>query len=268
MLDDGELARRSLRGYGEALAALGRCSAGAAAELRTPHALGARCPTLPHSPWLAAVVVLDADAAPPAEETEQDALPCCVWSLAPHLVRGRVHDPALVMPLMGCALDAAAAAAAAAAAVEGVGAAYELCEPSFAEVAALNASVWDEPQHGAYAAVLGALGADESARTLGLRARQQGGGALACGAVTLTLGDDAGVHHVATDGAHRRRGLASALVSAMLARAAAAGARTATLQASAEGARLYAALGFRTLGTLRGFRRPDDAQASARTADA
>jgi GNAT superfamily N-acetyltransferase len=247
MLDDAELARRSLANFGEMLAALGRCSSGAGAELRRPDALGAQCAALPSSPWLAAVVV-PADAAPPADDA---SLPCCVWSLSP--APGRVHDPRLVMPVMGRVLDAAACEAATSA--DAAAGTHALCEPSFAEVAVLNARAWAEPPDGAYARVLSALGADARARTLGLR---DGSGVLTCAAVTLTLGDDCGVHMVSTHISHRRQGLATRLVRALLARAASEGACTATLQASAEGARVYERLGFRTVATLHGFRRQGD----------
>jgi ribosomal protein S18 acetylase RimI-like enzyme len=75
--------------------------------------------------------------------------------------------------------------------------------------------------------------------------------------VTLTLGDDLAVHYVATEAAHRRRGLATRLLRAVLAQARADGLRTATLQASPDGLPVYLRLGFRRVATLRGWLRPD-----------
>ena len=42
MIDDAELARRSILGFGEMVAALGRWGVGAEAVVRRPNALGAR----------------------------------------------------------------------------------------------------------------------------------------------------------------------------------------------------------------------------------
>lgn len=41
-MNDAELARRSILGFGEMVAALGRCGVGTEAEVRRPDALGAR----------------------------------------------------------------------------------------------------------------------------------------------------------------------------------------------------------------------------------
>ena len=71
--------------------------------------------------------------------------------------------------------------------------------------------------------------------------------------MTLTVGDDASVHYVATDARFRRQGPASRLIEHVLASAVQAGARTATLQASADGLPVWERLGFRRLALLRGF---------------
>jgi ribosomal protein S18 acetylase RimI-like enzyme len=80
---------------------------------------------------------------------------------------------------------------------------------------------------------------------------------LVCVALTLTVGDDLGIHYVATEASHRRRGLASRLLRALLAAAREKGLRTATLQASPDGLSVYERLGFRRVATLRGYRRPN-----------
>jgi ribosomal protein S18 acetylase RimI-like enzyme len=58
----------------------------------------------------------------------------------------------------------------------------------------------------------------------------------------------AGIYGVATLAAHRGRGIASALLSLCLDRAAAAGARVAVLQATADGSGVYRRHGFRAIG--------------------
>jgi GNAT superfamily N-acetyltransferase len=58
---------------------------------------------------------------------------------------------------------------------------------------------------------------------------------------------------VATESDHRRRGLATLLLTEVLARAAATGFRSATLQASQDGLPVYLRMGFRQVGVLRGF---------------
>jgi len=65
------------------------------------------------------------------------------------------------------------------------------------------------------------------------------------------------IQYVATEAAHRRRGLASQLLRALLSAARDAGIRSATLQASPDGLSVYERLGFRHLTTLRGYLRPD-----------
>jgi ribosomal protein S18 acetylase RimI-like enzyme len=75
-------------------------------------------------------------------------------------------------------------------------------------------------------------------------------GAPAASAVVLVCGQDAYVCFVAVAPAARRRGLCSELVRRGLARAAAEGATTTTLEASAMGAPVYARLGYRSLGEM------------------
>ena len=81
-------------------------------------------------------------------------------------------------------------------------------------------------------------------------------GTLVCVAPTLTNGDDVGIRYVATEAGHRRRGLASRLLLAVMADARAAGRRSATLQASPAGLSVYERLGFRRVATMRGYLRP------------
>jgi len=91
--------------------------------------------------------------------------------------------------------------------------------------------------------------ADDRVRTHGLEAD----GRLACVAMTLTLGDDLGIHYVATEVGHRRRGLATMLLTAVMDRARSDGFRTATLQASPDGLPVYRRMGFREVGVLHAY---------------
>ncbi|HSN98889.1 MAG TPA: GNAT family N-acetyltransferase [Candidatus Nanopelagicales bacterium] len=237
MTDDTELARRSILGFGEMVAALGRCGISPEAEVRRPDALGARIDLAPHNPWFHAAVV-PLHAAPPADDP---LLPRCLWTVAA-AVPGRLEDPAIATPCMGIALDAPALALAARA--------PDIEEPSLAVLGDMNERAYND--FGTFAPLVREL-RDDRIRVHGLR----DAGAFVCVALTFALGDDLGIHYVATEATHRRRGLASRLVLALLAAARDAGQRTATLQASADGLPVWERLGFRRVATLRGYLRPD-----------
>jgi GNAT superfamily N-acetyltransferase len=74
-------------------------------------------------------------------------------------------------------------------------------------------------------------------------------GAAASGMMAV-VGSDAVAHAIRTDPAHRRRGLASVVMSALAQHAIQAGATTGLLIASAEGERLYRSLGWSPLATI------------------
>ncbi len=93
---------------------------------------------------------------------------------------------------------------------------------------------------------------DDRARVHGLREN----GAFVCVAMTFALGDDVGIHFVATKAGCRRRGLASRLLLALMAAARADGIRSATLSVSSDGLSVYEHLGFCQVATLRGYLRP------------
>ena len=57
MIEDGELARRSILGFGEMIAALGGAGVGGEVVVRWPNALGARIDAAGENPWFNAVVV-------------------------------------------------------------------------------------------------------------------------------------------------------------------------------------------------------------------
>jgi ribosomal protein S18 acetylase RimI-like enzyme len=69
-------------------------------------------------------------------------------------------------------------------------------------------------------------------------------------------GDDRGIYNVGTLEAARRQGLGTALTALLLHGARDRGARTATLQSTPMGERLYRSLGFRDLGRFLEFTRP------------
>jgi ribosomal protein S18 acetylase RimI-like enzyme len=237
MIDDTELARRSVLGFGEMLAALGRWGVGPQAEVRRPDALGARIDAAADNPWFDGAVV-PPGAAPPADDL---GLPHCLWAVA-DAAPGRVEEPGIATPCLGLVLDDPA---------------LRLDRPA-SDVAAASLAVLGDVNERAYGqfGVFGPLVRqlrDGRVRTHGLRE----GGGFVCVALTLALGDDLGIHYVATEASHRRRGLASRLLRALLAAAQGQGMRTATLQASPDGLSVYERLGFRRVATLRGYLRPN-----------
>ncbi|WP_348789383.1 GNAT family N-acetyltransferase [Leifsonia sp. NPDC080035] len=81
------------------------------------------------------------------------------------------------------------------------------------------------------------------------------GRAVGC-AAAVTAGDAVAVEHVVTDADHRGRGIGTALTAAVLAAGVAAGASTALLTASPDGAGIYRRLGFASRRPVRRFTRP------------
>jgi len=230
-VDDAELARRSIAGFGEMVAALGGADA-----VRRPDAVGALVDAASANHWLDAAVV-PADAAPPARD--DDGLPHCLWTVA-DAVAGRVEEPGIAMPCLGVELDAVAG--------QDPEPPVRVEVPSLAVVGEVNDRAYD--QFEALGPLIRALD-DGRATTHGLRED----GTWACVTLTLRVGDDISIQYVATEAAHRRRGLASRLLLAVMAAARADGARTATLQASPDGLPVYERLGFRRVATLRAFLR-------------
>ncbi|MDA0170103.1 GNAT family N-acetyltransferase [Solirubrobacter taibaiensis] len=218
-----ELARRSITGFAETLACLGRTGVGGASEIRTPGVVGARVPWATDNHWVdAAVADVGAELVEP---------PHCVWSVV--VPDGRRELTEIAMPCMGLDLDAWHSPTEAM--VEA---------PSLAIVGELNDRAYG--QRDRLAPLIGSI-ADPRVRTHGLRVDDE----WACVVLTLRVGDDVSVQYVATDARFRRRGLAALVVGAALAEARDDGVRTATLQASPDGFGVYERLGFRTVATLR-----------------
>jgi len=237
MVDDRELTRRAILGFGEMVAALGRWGVGAASVVRRPDALGARIHTTAGNPWFDAAVV-PLDMAPPADDP---LLPRCIWTVA-DAVPGRIEETGIATPCMGVALDDPALA------LDGGALAVEV--PPLATIDDLNERAYNET--GTFGPLIRTL-RDDRVRTYGLRDRDT----FVCVALTLAVGDDVSIQYVATEATHRRRGLASQLLRAMLAAARDDGRHSATLQASPDGLPVYERLGFRRVTTLRGYLRPD-----------
>lgn len=236
MIDDAELARRSIRSFAEMLAILGRWGVGPEAEIRWPNAVGARIDVAADNPWHDGAVV-PPDAVPPNDDPR---LPHCLWTVR-DAVPGRVEEVGIATPYLGMALDDPA--------IRLDGGAPDVEVPSLAVLGEINERAYGQP--GVFGPLVRKL-RDDRVRTYGVR----DGGAFVCVAMTLTLGDDVAIHYVATEASHRRRGLASRLLLTILAAARGSGMRSATLQASPAGLGVYERLGFRRLGTLRGFLRP------------
>ena len=94
-VDDHELARRSLAGFAETLAALGRTGVRGATEVRVTGATGARVPWAAGNHWVDAAVV-PPDGGPPPDTPD---LPHCLWSTRP-AAPSRTPLPEVAMPCM------------------------------------------------------------------------------------------------------------------------------------------------------------------------
>lgn len=87
---------------------------------------------------------------------------------------------------------------------------------------------------------------DEGAHVIGWALIEDG--CAVASAYTHRNGTDCGIYAVGTQPAHRRRGLASALVEHILAQARDSGIRSASLQSTPMGSSVYERLGFRPVG--------------------
>jgi GNAT superfamily N-acetyltransferase len=230
-VDDAELARRSILGFCETLAALGGEQA-----VRREGVIGARVPDSPDNPWLDAAGVPYGFAPP---QVDDDGLPHCLWADA-DAIPGRYEREHIAMPCMGLALDGP---------IDDTGGEpLDRFTPSLDVVGEINDRAYGQVE--ALAPLVRTL-QDDRIATHGVRV----GGCPVCVALTLRIGDDISIQYVATERRHRRQGLASRLLLAVMARAAATGATSATLQASPDGRPVYERLGFRTVATLRAYLR-------------
>lgn len=244
MIDDAELLRRAVASFGEWLVALGEGHAGPGDVIRRPDAIGARLRAAGDDPWLSAVVV-PPGAVPPADAPD---LPTCVWTVA-DAVPGRVARAECRMPCMGIELQRLDARFD----TPAVRADRARLEPAPPDTfAALNEHAYGDGVDRWFAPLLATL-RDPKVRLHGLRGDD---GAFASVLLTVDVGDDVGINFTTTAAAARGRGFATRLALAVLADARERGARTASLQSTEAGRPLWRRLGFREVGTIRGFTRP------------
>jgi GNAT superfamily N-acetyltransferase len=237
-VDDAELARRSVLGFAETVAALGSGAGAGGEAVRRAGAIGALVPAASENHWLDAAVV-PLDAAPPA--ADDDGLPHCLWSVA-EAIAGRDEQDGIAMPCLGVTLDDRVLDLE----VAGEQARVVVERPSFDVVGAVNDRAYEQ-----YEQLLPLVRAldDPRAETHGLRVDDE----WACVMLTLRVGDDVSIQYVATEQRFRRRGLASRLILGTLAAAREDGAVSATLQASPDGLPVYERLGFRRVALLKAF---------------
>lgn len=234
-MDDAELARRSVLGFCETLAALGGDHA-----VRREGVIGARVRDS-DNPWLDAAGVPHGFTPP---QVDDDGLPHCLWAEA-DAVPGRYEREHIAMPCMGLALNGAAPA------FPDGGAPLDRVTPTLDEVGVINDRAYGQVE--TLAPLVRTL-QDDRVTTYGARA----GGETVCVALTLRLGDDVSIQYVATEREHRGQGLASRLMVDIINNARATGATSATLQASPDGRPVYERLGFRTVALLKAFIRASE----------
>lgn len=237
VVDESELAKRSVITFGEIAAALGEGQYGSEVVIRWQNALGARMQPDIKNPWFNAAVV-PPGVVPPVEDPR---LPLCVWTLG-DAVPGRVEDPDLATPCLGLDLQELKLP-------DALYSTVDMQTPPLEVLGELNERAYGDP--GGFVPLAAKL-RDKRVRSHGLLED----GVFVCVALTIEVGDDLGVHFVATEESFRRRGLASRLVSGLMASAREKGMRTASLQASKDGLPVWKKLGFRHVGTLRGYVRP------------
>jgi GNAT superfamily N-acetyltransferase len=234
--DDTALARHALENFGEMLSVVARWGVGPHAVVRRTDAVGARMTHVGQSPWYDAAVV-PLGATPPADDP---SLPYCLWTTADR-ADGRIEDTSIAMPCMGLLLDRHRPD-------PGIRS-VTVETPSLEEVGGMNDRAYGTD---GLLRPMAARIRDERVTAHGVRVD----GRFVCTAMTLPLGDDLGIHYVATESDHRRRGLATALLTAVLDAAAAEGMRSATLQASPDGRPVYLRMGFHQVELLHAMVRP------------
>jgi GNAT superfamily N-acetyltransferase len=214
---------RSAAGLAEALWAVGTYGRDTEA-IRRDDAVGARVPWAEDNHWLDAAIV-PVGATPPIDDP---ALPHCLWIESGKTAGGRRELPEIAMPAMALELTDQHN--------DGVE------EVPLSEIGGVN----DRAYGGSYLGpALAALPA-----TFGRAYAVRADGRPVSVAAAIDLGDDVSVQWVATDPDHRRQGLSTRVMRALLSDARCRGRKTASLQASPDGLPLYERLGFRTVGLL------------------
>ncbi len=232
LASDRAVVTHAVDGYGALVAAVALHACGAAAVIDRADAIGARIEMAHDNPWYHAAVVRLGARAP----SEDPALPFCLWSTVP--VPGRVAAADLMMPAMAIRLDAALPDSAE----------MQLEEPPLALLGAINDRAYG--QRPTLEVLLPGFD-DPRCHRFGLRRD----GEFACVGLAVVNGSDMGLHYVATETAHRGKGLATTMMCALLHWGRARGLATATLQASVDGLPIYRRLGFEQVETLQGYLR-------------
>ncbi|GMH41539.1 hypothetical protein BSKO_09449 [Bryopsis sp. KO-2023] len=238
VIDDVELARRSMDTLGEFLALVGEGVA-PKSVVRRPDAVGARfddrlCPNFFNS------VVVPSGAQPPVKDPGSHY----VWTYA-DAVAGRVLDTDMVLLAMGVRLDDPA--------LNLDGAATNVEELSLERISTINQRVYSASFPPVARGIYFLLSIkDPRVRVYGLRVDEE----VVCVTMTVSVGDELGIEFVATEEKYRRRGLATSLLKWILANGQKEGMRTATLQATSDGRPVYERVGFREVATVRAYVRP------------
>ncbi|KNC54835.1 uncharacterized protein AMSG_01687 [Thecamonas trahens ATCC 50062] len=256
------VAKRGMKTMGEAFAAFGEGvgvrigGEGEGVCCEAPGLVGAVVTQIDNADFFSSAVWPDPSRPLPqrGSESESGCEPALIWIWAPSqeaeiecgvIAVGRIELVEYAMPCMALDLHKAGALAGLEAWTSDD---VKVTRPSMAEVGTLCATAYDDP---AFEAVLAAMPAETAATAFGV-VRE---GAFVSVMVTVAHDGDVGIYCMATAAEWRRRGLARAMLASVLVEAAGAGAETASLQSSPDGAGLYSSLGFVDAGVARCFAR-------------
>jgi ribosomal protein S18 acetylase RimI-like enzyme len=256
-MNETELAGRSVIGFGEIMAALGQGSGGPNSVIRFPNAIGARIDLAATNPWFSGLVV--PIGSQPPQDDHRD-YPNCIWTIE-NSVPGRVESNEIATPCLGLALSAfqgASDSSVEPCPLDILGDINERAYGDFGVFKKLVLGLRNDAVSGRAersASVTGeARLSDSRISAFGIR----DSGVFVCVALALRVNNDLSIHYVATESSHRRHGMATRLVSALMSDAKKEGLTSATLQASAEGLPVWQRLGFRTVATLRAYIRAEN----------
>jgi len=237
VIEKRQLMAFALRTFGEMNALMGQAAEGPQAVIRRENAVGAGVAGMEDNPWFHSVTV-PLGQTPPMDEP---GLPSCVWT-AESAVDGRVEAPDIATPCMGMELRGLQEP-------RMLPAGYAFGEVDMRTLGELNEAAYEQ-EAGSFTPLIANV-SDARVDALGIVYE----GTFVCAGLCLRIDGDAGIHFVATAAAHQKRGLASALVLALLQRAKAAGCTTTSLQASPDGLPVWQKLGFVQVGMMRVFLR-------------
>jgi len=231
-LHNYELFKRATDNFGELLATMAIHSPDANL-IRQPNAIGMKVGQLGRYSYMDAAVV-PIDQTPPPHCPN---LPHYLWSHA-NEVDGRAWDNNMVLLGMGLDLKDFKAPQ--------FVFPYQLIESGLETVGQMNECVY--PNFSWFSQMITCL-EDGRVATYGFKL----GPNFVCVALTLLVDENLSIHAVTTANANRKQGLASQLVSQILAKAKDEGVRSATLHATQDGLALWEKLGFKKVGDLKGY---------------